>query len=219
MSAETALGAAGREVVFGAELAELQLIGEPDVQLVTAPVEVPAEVGEHLSHARPGWGWRQEVPIDPDDRPDPNYLRSLTVSSPIGAEAFRGVIAEVLEVMASLFGVHELGVRLANATYPPCPRLHVDRVQVRGVLTLVGRGSEYLLDHEVDRSKLGHGAGGLPDEASGLIVSGAQPRPLDAGQLCLFKGDAWVDNRGKGLVHRSPPADGNERWVVTVDLL
>lgn len=208
-----------REIAFGSEVADLAAIYEPEVQLATAPLLIPEGVVEHLSQARPGWGWRQAVPIGDEERPEPDSLRSLTISSPIGAEALRAVTAEVLEIMAALFGADELGVRLANASQPPCPRFHVDRVLVRGVLTLLGRGSQYLLAHEVDRTKLGHGSGGLPDEASGLIAAGAQPRTLDASVLCLFKGDAWPDNAGRGLVHRSPPADGHPRWVLTVDLL
>ncbi len=207
------------EVVLGSTLADLQAIYDPEVQLATAPMPIPPEVAAHLATARPQWGWRNVVEVDADEQPRLSDLRSLEASDAPGAQALRATTAEVLEVMAVLFGADGLGVRLANAARPPCPRYHVDRVNVRGVLTLVGRGSEYLLDHEVDRSKLGHGSSGLPDETSGLIAATAQPHPLEGGVLCLFKGEAWPSNEGKALVHRSPLEDGQPRWVLTVDLV
>lgn len=215
----TPMTSATDEIVFGSELADLEAIFEPGVQLATAPVHLGPEISEHLSPGRLGWQWKQVVEVDEESQPDLKRLRSLEVSSNPGGEALRAATAEVLELVALLFGAVALGVRVANATSPPCPRYHVDRVAVRGVLTLVGRGSHYLLGHEVDRSKLGHGAGGLADEDSGLILAGAQPRSLEAGHLCLFKGEAWSSNAGKGLVHRSPPEDGNPRWILTVDLV
>lgn len=207
------------EVVFGTALADLEAIFDPDVQLATAPLRIPAEVSEHLNEGRSGWQWRQTVDMDSKHEPNLAQLRSLKASAAAGVEALRDVAVEVLEVMALLFGVDALGVRVADATHPPCPRFHVDKVAVRGVLTLVGQGSDYLLDSEVDRSKLGHAAEGRPDEESGLIRPGAGPRRLDGGLLCLFKGDDWASNAGRGIVHRSPPHDGRRRWVLTVDLL
>lgn len=207
------------EIVFGEELADLEAIFEPHVQLATAPIRLGQEIAEHVREGRVGWSWKQFVGVDEDHQPDLNRLRSLQVGTAPGGEALRAATAEVLEVVALLFNAEGLGVRVVNATRPPCPRYHVDRVAVRGVLTLVGRGSDYLLAHQVDRTKLGHGAGGLPDEASGLIVPGAEPRHLEAGLVCLFKGEDWPSNAGKGLVHRSPPEDGNPRWILTVDLV
>ena len=207
------------EIVFGSEIADLAEIFEPEVQLATAPLPMSREVSRHLSEGRLGWEWKQFVEVDANHQPDVDRLRSLEVRSAAGGDALRAATAEVLELMALLFDVNALGVRVANATRPPCPRFHVDRVAVRGVLALVGRGSDYLLGHEVDRTKLGHGAGGRSDEESGLIRPGALPRRLDSGLVCLFKGEEWPSNAGKGLVPRSPPEDGNPRWILTVDLV
>ena len=110
-------------------------------------------------------------------------------------------------------------VRITEATRPPCPRFHVDRIPARAVLTLEGPGSQYLLDADVRREKLGHGSGGLPDESSGLIVPGAHIHSVEEGRLSLFKGEEWPRNAGRALVHRSPPATGRRRWLMTVDLL
>lgn len=212
-------GASGQETVTGTELVDLKAIYAPEVQLVTAPLRIPAQVSEHLSTAPANWGWRKVVSVDAEDKPDLACLRGLEASSAEGGDALRAVTAEFVELMAVLFGADAIGARLANAARPPCPRYHVDNVHVRGVLTLVGRGSDYLLAHEVDRTKLGHGANGLPDEESGLIAPGAEPRSLEGGLICLFKGNEWPSNSGKALVHRSPPEDGNPRWVLTLDLV
>lgn len=154
----------GSEVVKGSALADLEAIFDPEVQLATAPLEVFSDLSRYFRDARPGWEWRQIFSVDGEYQPDSRRLRSLDASSAPGGDELRSATAQVLEVMAVLFGADELGVRVADATAPPCPRFHVDRVAVRGVLNLVGGGFEYLLDRDVDRTKLGHGAGGQPDE-------------------------------------------------------
>jgi hypothetical protein len=166
-----------------------------------------------------GRGWLRAVPVDSEGVPDEQVIRRLNPGDAPGSEQLRDLVSEVLEIVASLFGVDELGVRLTNATQPPCPRFHVDRVLARAVLTLAGPGSEYLRREDVNREKMGHGADGLPDESSGLILAGATPRSIEGDRLCVFKGEAWPGNEGLGLVHRSPPPDGRQRWLMTVDLL
>ena len=70
----------------------------------------------------------------------------------------------------------------------------------------------------VNRNKLGHGNNGLADDISGLFSKKSDIENLDVGDIGLLKGEAWVNNEGLGLVHRSPNTDSNyKRLYVTID--
>lgn len=209
---------AGAPVVSGSHLEDLVRFFDEGTQLVTVPFPFPRGARSALETALAGGGWKQAVAIDGEGVPNEAVLRCLDPRDGLASGQLRAFVGRALEVVASLFGVDELGVRLVEATHPPCPRFHVDRVLARMVITLAGQGSEYLLG-EVNREKLGHGAHGLPDEESGLMAPGAKIHRVQSDRLCLFKGEAWPGNEGRGLVHRSPPPNGLRRWLMTVDLL
>ncbi len=124
------------------------------------------------------------------------------------------------EVLAELTGCELVGVRLARLEAAMCPRFHVDRVTVRVVGTLVGEGTEYLAEEDVNRLFLGHSARGVNDEASGLMRPGARVQRAQVGDVVLLKGEAWPRNTGGGAVHRSPSASAaSPRLVMTLDPL
>ncbi|MCM0020881.1 MAG: DUF1826 domain-containing protein [Tagaea sp.] len=97
---------------------------------------------------------------------------------------------------------------------PACKLFHVDFVACRLITTYSGAGTEYLADEDVDRARLGQGAN------RGVKKPGAAVRHLDAFEIGLFKGEAWPGNRGKGIVHRSPPASrARPRLIFVLDAL
>ncbi|MEH6783780.1 MAG: DUF1826 domain-containing protein [Alcanivorax jadensis] len=117
------------------------------------------------------------------------------------------------DMMACLFGVSGVGVRVTALEKPMCPRFHVDRIPVRLLCTYGGPGSQWLP---------------APSVPAGLLVPGVEQegryaadsvQQLQAGQVALFKGDTWRDNPGSGVVHRSPPVSpGQQRLLVTLDI-
>ncbi|MGJ3254875.1 MAG: DUF1826 domain-containing protein [Alcanivorax sp.] len=117
------------------------------------------------------------------------------------------------DMMACLFGVSGVGVRVTALEKPMCPRFHVDRIPVRLLCTYGGPGSQWLP---------------APAVPAGLLVPGVEQegryaadsvQQLEAGQVALFKGDTWRDNPGLGVVHRSPPVSpGQQRLLVTLDI-
>ncbi len=129
-------------------------------------------------------------------------------------------IEELVEMFACLFDTPLVGLRLTTLDRAMCPRFHVDRVPCRLVSTLVGRGTEWLPHHLVDRSKLGPGSNGLKDEQSGLFPDPFSIQQLNCGDVALLKGELWEGNEGAGLVHRSPQvAAGETRLMLSLDLL
>ncbi len=134
-------------------------------------------------------------------------------------EAVLDALAPVVEVFAALTECARVGVRLAVTGAAMCPRFHVDHVGLRAVVTLLGPGTEWLDHRDVDRTRLGHRAGGLSDARSGLMRAGAVVHRASVGDLVVMKGAAWPDHAERAAVHRSPSGEGARRVVVTLDAL
>jgi hypothetical protein len=93
-----------------------------------------------------------------------------------------------------------------------CPRFHVDHVPLRLITTYAGIGSQWLREGEMSRARLGD-----PKAEPSSIVDNQQ---LAAGHVALFKGEKWLGNEGRGIIHRSPqPAPGESRLLLTLDWL
>jgi hypothetical protein len=101
-----------------------------------------------------------------------------------------------------------------------CPRFHFDRIPCRLVTTYHGKATEWLPHRVVDRSKLGNGNQGQPDDKSGLFHHKNDIHRLKEGDVALLKGEKWQGNEGAGLVHRSPPVlSGEYRLLLTLDAM
>ena len=86
--------------------------------------------------------------------------------------------------------------------------------------TYQGIATEWLPHNVADRSKLGTGNMGMPDELSGLFESVSDIQQLKSGDVGLMKGELWHNNEGAGLIHRSPQVPNNtRRLVLTLDFM
>lgn len=129
-------------------------------------------------------------------------------------------IALLVEMFCCLFDLKRAGLRLKILDKPMCPRFHVDKIPCRLVTTYQGVATQWLNHSDVDRSKLGTGNLGKPDEESGLFKSLNNINQLQQGDVALLKGEYWDENEGAGLVHRSPPVAANEqRLLLTLDFI
>ena len=129
-------------------------------------------------------------------------------------------ISSLVNLFCSLFGEDRAWVRLDSIDKPMCPRFHTDYVKCRLVTTYVGPATQWLPHDLVNRSKLGHGNQGQPDDKSGLFLEDNDIEQLDLGDVALLKGESWEGNEGGGLVHRSPHDEkGYNRLYMTIDFL
>jgi len=201
------------------ELADLARLYDPDVMLVTAPMVPSPGARRHLETLATGelLQSRVEVPT-PEWVPDSGVLGRLSSGEGEDARSWVSYVEEVTAVFAALLGAAAVGVRLVVSDGPHCPRFHVDRVLARGVLHLVGAPTEWLDEADIDRSRLGH-AGGLDDRTSGLVRRWSHLRRAEPCELAVFKGTAWPGAKERAIVHRSPPADGCRRVLLTLDAL
>ncbi|KVX01385.1 DUF1826 domain-containing protein [Shewanella frigidimarina] len=129
-------------------------------------------------------------------------------------------IAQLVSMFCCLFGIEHAGLRLTILEHAMCPRFHVDRIPCRLITTYQGVATQWLEHAGVNRSKLGTGNQGLPDEQSGLISKPHNIQQLNCGDVALLKGEMWDEQQGAGLVHRSPPlAVGESRLLLTLDFI
>jgi len=148
--------------------------------------------------------------------------RDAIVSAVAGNEksALADDIYRWVELVAEITGAESVGIRLMKHSQAMCPKLHVDNVSLRLVTTYQGPGTQFVSQHMVQRSKLGHASHGRSDEESGVLLPGDGIHTAQPGDVVLLKGEAWPNNGGHGAVHRSPPMGENEtRVVLTLDPL
>ncbi|MDC9501977.1 MULTISPECIES: DUF1826 domain-containing protein [unclassified Pseudoalteromonas] len=162
-----------------------------------------------------------ELAVSPDDALD----KLVTALKPDDnnrdeTDALCKDIALLVEMFCCLFDLKRAGLRLKILDKPMCPRFHVDKIPCRLVTTYQGVATQWLNHSDVERSKLGTGNLGKPDEESGLFKSLNNINQLNQGDVALLKGEYWDENEGAGLVHRSPPVVTNEqRLLVTLDFI
>ena len=140
----------------------------------------------------------------------------------IGADekliSFYEDIQYLTKLFCELFDIKDAWLRIDAIDKPMCPRFHADHLKCRLVTTYYGPGTQWLPNSLVNRNKLGHGNNGLADDISGLFSKKSDIENLDVGDIGLLKGEAWVNNEGLGLVHRSPHTDSiYKRLYVTID--
>ena len=113
-------------------------------------------------------------------------------------------IEELVEMFCYLFDLNRVGLRLTALDGAMCPKFHVDRIPCRLITTYHGIATEWLPHAKADRTKLGHGSQGKPDNQSGLFKTSKAIQKLNQGEVALLKGEGWRGNQGAGLIHRSP---------------
>lgn len=137
-----------------------------------------------------------------------------------GSSALSDDIVQLVDMFCYLFDQKRVGLRLTVLDRAMCPRFHVDRVPCRLVTTYQGIATEWLPHHVADRSKLGVGNQGKPDEQSGLFHNLDDIQKLNPGDVALLKGTLWQGNENAGLIHRSPRVEtGEQRLLLTLDFL
>jgi hypothetical protein len=129
-------------------------------------------------------------------------------------------IEKLVNMFCDLFDLRRVGLRLTSLNHAMCPRFHVDNVPCRLITTYQGIATEWLPHNAADRSKLGTGNSGKPDSQSGIYQDESDIQQLSQGDVALLKGEGWVGNEGKGLIHRSPQlSDQTSRLILTIDFI
>jgi len=135
-----------------------------------------------------------------------------------GKPALIADISRLCEMFSVLFDLQRIGLRMVLLSQAMCPRFHVDHIPCRMVTTYGGPATEWLENNRVDRTRLGKGRRGKPDDQSDVFHSPRHIRQLTVGDAALLKGESWHGNEGRGAVHRSPPMpSGAARLMLSLD--
>lgn len=128
----------------------------------------------------------------------------------IGKEDLISDIANLVDIFCCLFELKQAGLRLAVINKAMCPRFHVDHVPCRLVTCYSSVATEWLDNQHVDRALLG--------KTDNPFTGKANIQRLNVGDIALLKGESWIGNSGRGLVHRSPEIiSGESRLLLTLD--
>ncbi|MFD1383275.1 DUF1826 domain-containing protein [Rhodanobacter aciditrophus] len=201
---------------FVSELIGLAEIDRATINMVTWQREQSESLigaTKKLSDRSPHLNVREEVTPDSVSKALTRHLGKTDNLEPLIND-----ISELTDAFCCLMGCDSVGLRLEVVDRASCPRFHVDQVVCRLITTYQGPATQWLAHQDADRSKLGRGNGGLPDEQSGLMTSTDQIQSIASGDVALLKGEGWPGNQGAGIIHRSPtiPA-GEQRLVLTLD--
>jgi len=129
-------------------------------------------------------------------------------------------ITLLVDMFCTLFELKRVGLRLTVLDRPMCPKFHVDKVPCRLITTFTGEATQWLAHETADRTKLGAGGLGLPDDESGIYQNPKDINQLTSGDVALLKGESWLDNLCGGLIHRSPALKhGERRLLLTLDFI
>jgi hypothetical protein len=188
-AASTVAPRAPRRVKTVRDIASISAIFEPELNIVVHRGERDQRLEDEVQRLVQQSSFALMMSVSPD-------LSGLTALR----ERLRGMSCLVedvffwIGVLAELTECHSVGVRLTRLQTAMCPGFHVDKVTVRVVSTLYGRGTEYL--------------------------DGSHTCSAGLGDVLFLKGEHWPGNTGNGAVHRSPVASADEpRLVLTLDAL
>ncbi|WP_082877506.1 DUF1826 domain-containing protein [Methylomonas koyamae] len=200
--------------------ADLARIYEDDVNLCLIERPLPRDIETFVYTALSGKAGIELSALVEPERYDFDRLWPQAAQLS-GYRAWLDDLRLLTAAFCELFGQREAGLRLRTLDKAMCPRFHVDRVPSRLICSYGGIGTEWLPEYAVDRTKLGMGACGQPDEHSGLILDPTAIRQMPAYAVGLMKGEHWEGNEGRGLVHRSPAPTAVQprRLLLTLDML
>lgn len=197
--------------VKGGKAECLTEIFRDEVNLVVWERRLPDECADFAhTFAREAGVFERFVGIEANDSLD-QILPAWALDLP-GARAWLADVQQTVEMYRCLFEPAAVGVRLHVLAETMCPRFHTDRVPARLLVTYAGRGTEWLPEQLVTRAD---GPGPLPEQ----VVSALDIQVMPTGAVSLLKGEAWIGNEGRGLVHRSPAPGDSPRLVLGLDWL
>ena len=130
----------------------------------------------------------------------PPTLKSLLVNQ----------VDESSKMLSDLLGCNKVSARLASLRSPMCPLFHVDNIACRLLITLCGKGTEWIPNDSVDWKILSDRKNNsLPVKDESAIME------FKVGHWSLLKGGAWSNNFN-GVVHRSPDTS-DARLLLSLD--
>jgi hypothetical protein len=94
-----------------------------------------------------------------------------------------------------------------------CSKFHTDLYDLRLLCTYEGKGTEWVEEQNVNRKML------MKGEKHQIIKDQSKVNAMEPFEVGILKGEASAKNKGRGIVHRSPPIlqTGEKRLLLRLD--
>ena len=191
-----------RDVMVLTRLNDLRSFMKSDYDLAVCNMDYPDDYDERIGN----WlAKRQEE--------SGRYKNWSDFQAEISPES-SGILAPFSPILRFIDGELGLPLRLTMKMVSDqmCPLLHVDKLQLRFIVTLRGPGTEWFQDKDVNRKNLGK-SGRKP-----IVLPDSYIQQVGTRQVAVLKGSRFPGS--KGLVHRSPsinPEKDDPRFFVRID--
>ncbi|PIO48228.1 MAG: hypothetical protein CMR00_05575 [[Chlorobium] sp. 445] len=132
----------------------------------------------------------------------------------VGWQKFIEEVDTTTQDYAAVVGIDEIKFLLAIVRDNSCEKFHRDFYHLRLLCTYYGEGTEWTPDENVNRDKLVKGTNAdIIKDASRIY----RLRPFD---IAILKGEYLPENKGKGIIHRSPSilAHNGKRVLLRLDM-
>lgn len=184
---------------------QLSCIVDPSVNIVWWPRSLHNDMQRALPQALEQAGIFKHSAVV-DDQSTINMVTSLFPRGPLRA-LLAADAASVVRCYLAALGTHALCinccwmttrytgmqralVKLETVTKTTCSRWHADHVAVRGLVTYVGAGTEFVANQYVDRKQLLLNLG-VQDTGGYALRRGATVQQARSGDVLLLKGHAY----------------------------
>ena len=146
-------------------------------------------------------------------KPDTVHEALSFLPEGVGKQETQQWVAYLVDLFATLFGLDDVGLRIASHQRPMCPKFHFDRIGVRLVHSLYGKGSEWV-EHPLflQSDKITKIDPWIKKAEADKIL---QIFEAPSGAVALMKGANWKEGTPP-VIHRSPQHD-QCRVVLTLD--
>jgi len=193
-----ALADVTRNHILSAENVNCVIITSPSADLLTPTAidrDIPFTKDERFDHilSRETYGADLDLLVSKIPPSDTRTNLSMSLKSLAG------------EFFAAFDQYDLLQATIEHVSFVPCPRWHVDKVDVRLVCTFLGRGTLLVANQGVRRSPWGTR---LTVSNKGFNVDESVAFETSPGEAALMKGESWPGNKGLAVVHRSPDDAG-----------
>lgn len=187
-------------VLLASTFAELYGIHEPHINLALLPRPIDTDIYRFLEQ------WVQtdfhQLDCTLPAAECRTFLESRLANychlNELGWQKFIEEVDTTTQDYAAVVGVDDIKFLLAIVRDNSCEKFHRDFYHLRLLCTYYGEGTEWTPDDNVHRHKLTKGSN------QDIIKDFSRVYQLHPFDIAILKGEYLPENKGKGIIHRSP---------------
>lgn len=202
-------------VIAGESLSSLMGLHRPEVNLGILKRDLPYGLKGVFQRL---WGREQPLTLRSNVKGDfeKNYQAAFAFLLESDSKDSRWLFEDIFSLalrFSILSRASYLDIQLEIVSTNQCKKFHVDNTGLRLISTYVGPSTHWIENELIDRSRIGDDCYDAELKASVAV------RQMKTGEVAILKGDAYPENRGNGLVHKSPEIESMQvrRLVLRID--